>query len=62
MSREAIILADLYDLQYAKSGAKKGKPYPRPWRATEVRRMKPSKAISQSRVLEALRRVGHAVH
>jgi hypothetical protein len=31
VTREAIALARLYDLEYAKSGAKKREPYPMPW-------------------------------
>jgi hypothetical protein len=31
VSREAIALARLYDLEYAKTGAKKRQPYPMPW-------------------------------
>lgn len=31
VSREAIALARLYDLEYAKTGAKKREPYPMPW-------------------------------
>lgn len=31
LSREAAIFADLYDLEYAKTGAKGRKPYPRPF-------------------------------
>lgn len=31
LSREAAVLADVFDLEYAKSGAKNRKPYARPW-------------------------------
>ena len=31
MARAVAVLADLYDLTHAAAGAKKPKPYPRPW-------------------------------
>lgn len=30
-SREALLLADLYDLQHAAKARKRPRPYPRPW-------------------------------
>ena len=34
-SRTEALLADLYDLEYAKAGVKRPKPYPRPYKAVK---------------------------
>lgn len=60
VSREQIVLMDLYDLTVrANSDPKKGrpKPYPRPWRSAETKVSKPG--VSQEDVLAALRYAGH---
>lgn len=58
ISREALVLMDLFDLQHAsKAGKRRPKPYPRPWPDRGKRQAKPT--ISQARVLEALREAGH---
>jgi hypothetical protein len=36
LSRTEAILMDLYDLEYAKTGAKNRKPYPRPYKPVEA--------------------------
>lgn len=58
--REAIILADLYDLQHARTGAKNRRPYPRPYPEGKVRvRMKPRASVSQEQIRAALASQGH---
>lgn len=37
VTREAIALARLYDLEYAKTGAKRREPYPMPWNEDGVK-------------------------
>lgn len=63
-SREALVLADLFDLQHQKAWGGKGakpKPYPRPWpdQQSGKRTSKPAADITQDEILAALRRAGH---
>lgn len=60
-SQEAIILADLYDLQHQKAaGKKRVKPRPRPWdKKPERRRMVPDPSLTQEEIVAALRAAGH---
>jgi hypothetical protein len=64
ISREAIVQADLFDLQHqiawAQGGGKgpKPKPYPRPWHQ-EKRRAKPDSSLTQDEIIAALRSAGH---
>lgn len=60
-SHEAMLLADLYDLQHQKAaGKKRVKPRPRPWdKKPERRRMMPDPSLSQEEILAALRAAGH---
>lgn len=56
MSREALVLADLYDA-FVHANFKRAKPYPRPWPDRTKSRPKPT--VSQAEVIEALRKAGH---
>lgn len=38
VSREALVLADLFDLQHASKAKRRPSPYPRPWVASERKR------------------------
>lgn len=60
MSREAIVLADLYDLTHkVAAGKKKIKPYPRPW---DKRRHRFGRATRpQADIRAALRARGHHI-
>lgn len=59
VSREALVIMDLFDLQYASKTDKRHrpKPYPRPWPDRTKRHAKPT--VSQETVLAALRMAGH---
>lgn len=63
VSREVLVLMDLFDLTHQiawRQGGSKGarpKPYPRPMRGK--RKTRPRPTISQSAVMEALRAAGH---
>lgn len=61
MPREVAVLADLYDLQYAKTGVKNRKPYPRPFKMDDREITKRGNAGGRSReqVIEILREYGH---
>lgn len=58
LSREAVVLADLYDLQHASKSKRKPKPYPRPWHG-RTKRTKPDVHLSQADIIRALRKAGH---
>lgn len=58
-SREAIVLADLYDLQHASKARRKPQPYSRPWRDRSSTRTKPDADLTQAEIIAALRRAGH---
>ena len=62
MSREAAIFADLYDLQYAKTGAKKRIQYPRPWkRDKNTQRYGNTGGRTRAEVIAILNAHGHAL-
>lgn len=61
--REVAVTADLYDLEFAKTGAKNRQPYPRPY-ATDVREKKRrgnAAGRSRAQVVEILRAHGHTL-
>lgn len=68
MSREALILADLYDLTFsANSDPKKGRPKPhpgRPWKQETAERQQVGNASGRSReeVRAIMRRLGHRLN
>lgn len=58
--RDEAILADLYDLEHAKSGAKNRKPYPRPFKtSTKVETYGNTGGRSQAEVRAILNAHGH---
>lgn len=57
VSREAAVLMDLWDLEYAKTGAKKRERYRRPWSTAD--RHVHGKPRPLSEVAEVLNRYGH---
>lgn len=63
MPREALVLADLYDLQLAANTDKKkrgqAKPYPRPWKTKDSGRRSTRPAVDQATVRAALAARGH---
>lgn len=59
LSREAIALVDLYDLQHTSKAKRKPKPYPRPMPERTVRRHQPDATMTQADVIAALRMAGH---
>jgi len=59
ISREAVILADLYDLQHQSKSKKKVTPYPRPFGSRRRKKVKPSPSLSQDQIIAALRSAGH---
>ena len=59
MSREALLLADLFDLQYASKAKKKPQPYPRPWPDPSERRRIGRTSLSSERVRAILREARH---
>lgn len=60
MPREAAILADLYDLEHAKAGAKNRVPYPRPWKQKgDVRKFGSTGGRTRAEVVEILNAHGH---
>ena len=63
MSRVEAILADLYDLSYAKTGAKGRKPYPRPFKLTDETKTRRGDAAGRTReqVETILRQFGHYI-
>lgn len=63
LSREAAIFADLYDLEYAKTGAKGRKPYPRPFDTKgSTRRMGNTGGRSRDEVEAILRAHGRGLN
>lgn len=62
MSREALILADLIDLQAKTKVGKKWHGYPRPWPTDDGTRTRRGNAAGRTReqVIEILRRFGHS--
>ena len=64
ISREALILADLYDLlRLVNSDPKKKAPdrYPRPWKTVDESKRTAKPSLPQAEVLAALRYMGHDV-
>jgi hypothetical protein len=65
VSREALALMDLVDLQvmfrWVDAGKKgqKPKPYPRPWPVQTKKRAKPDPSLTQAEIVAALRAAGH---
>ena len=59
VSREALSLADLYDV-FCAANFKDAKPYPRPWASKpKSGRAKPDASLTQEEIIAALRRAGH---
>lgn len=62
MSREAAIFADLYDLEYAKTGVKSRKPYPRPYKVKgKTEKWGDTGGRSREEVVAILNRMGHSL-
>lgn len=61
MSREALILADLFDVQHMSKAKKRPAPYPRPWATDGATKTRKGNAGGRSRaeVVDILRRFGH---
>lgn len=65
VTREALVLMDLFDLTHQAawaSGGGKGsrpKPYPRPLPSRQSRRAKPDAKLTQDEIIAALRMAGH---
>ena len=65
VSREALALMDLFDLQvmsrWRDTGSKgqRPKPYPRPWPKQTTKRAKPDASLTQEQIVAALRAAGH---
>lgn len=59
VSREAMVLMDLYDLQHMSKASRKPKPYPRPWQGRKTQRAKPDDSLTQEEIIAALRAAGH---
>lgn len=65
LSREAAVLMDVWDLEYAKAGTKKREQYPRPFKTkarTTTERVGNAAGRSRDEVVAHLRRLGHAVN
>lgn len=63
LSRTDAILADMWDLSYAKAGAKKRERYPRPFKQKAGKSQKWGDAAGRSReqIVEILRAHGHSL-
>lgn len=63
LSREALILADLFDLQHTSKAKKKPQPYPRPWPdgATKVEKFGDAGGRTPVEVADILRAHGHTI-
>lgn len=63
LSREAAILADMWDLSYAKAGAKKREQYPRPFATKKGTSQTWGDTAGRSReeIVEILRAHGHSL-
>lgn len=66
VSREALVLMDIFDLEHivawAQGGGKgaKPRPYPRPWSMDSgSKRVAPDPSLSHEQIVAALRRAGH---
>ena len=59
VSRDSLVLMDLFDLTHTVNSKRRPTPYPRPWRSTDKKVAKPT--LSQEDVLAALRYAGHAL-
>lgn len=66
VTREAVVLMDLYDLEHhiawAEAGGKGSapRPYERPWHTeTGPRKTKPDASLTQAEIVAALRAAGH---
>ena len=58
LSREAIVMADLYDLQHITKAKRRPAPYPRPWKPEQVKKFGTSMTKERLRaVLDANREV-----
>lgn len=58
--RDIAAAADLYDLQFAKTGAKNRTPYPRPWKQKgDVRKFGSTGGRTRAQVVEILNAHGH---
>lgn len=64
LSREAAVLMDVWDLEYAKSGAKKREEYPRPFKTkgrTRTEQVGNTSGMTRDEVVAHLRRLGHSL-
>lgn len=63
ISREEMVLADLFDVQLASKSKKKPSPYPRPWAKTGSTSERKGNAAGRSRaeVVEILNAHGHSL-
>lgn len=60
ISREAMLLADLFDLQHMSKAKKRPKPYPRPWAILgDTKRRGDAGGRTRAQVIEILRQFGH---
>lgn len=60
ISREAMLLADIFDIQHASKAKKRPKPYPRPWSVVDItRRRGNADGRSRDQVIDILRQFGH---
>lgn len=59
VSREQIVLMDLFDLQHASKSKNRPKPYPRPWKNRTRSRTVPHPSLTQDEIVAALRFAGH---
>lgn len=65
LSREAAVLMDVWDLEYAKSGSKKRESYPRPFKtkgSRESERVGNTSGMDRDAVVAHLRRLGHNIN
>ena len=61
ISREAMLLADIFDIQHASKAKKRPKPYPRPWSVLVdiTRRRGNADGRTREQVIDILRQFGH---
>lgn len=60
VSREALVLMDLFDLQHISKSKRRPPPYPRPWRTGKtVTRHGTKQVLTQDEIIAVLQRAGH---
>lgn len=60
MSREALVLADLFDAFAVANSKRRPEPYPRPWRARQKRKLGTPVSIAQYRRIKAAAAAGES--